>query len=124
MHRWLPTLLLIVTASGFLGCGSRDQNPASSTPSTTGDQNATPAPNGGNPIARDDRPPAGHPSDFFPTATGSTWTYEIELVGDQHPLKYEQVAWPQGQGSIVYRSPLALKRVVDSKRTTGSRSAR
>jgi hypothetical protein len=46
---------------------------------------------------------AGHPREFFPSQVGTTWTYEIELVGGDPPLKYEETSWPIGADkSVMY----------------------
>lgn len=38
--------------------------------------------------------PIGVPTDYFPTATGTTWEYEISADGQ--PLSYRLIAWPMG----------------------------
>ena len=46
-------------------------------------------------------PPEGVPADFFPLATGTTWTYAITL-GEAEPLGYEEITWkgPGGTGVL------------------------
>jgi hypothetical protein len=54
-------------------------------------------PGGGRP----DDPPKGRPSDFFPTAPGTRWAYEIELTDGLEPIRYEEVSWPVGGSKAV-----------------------
>ena len=41
-----------------------------------------------------------NPSAFFPTETGTEWIYRVDLK-EVDPLTYNEVAWPQGEKSLV-----------------------
>jgi len=45
--------------------------------------------------------PGDNPRDFFPCKVGATWIYEIEVIGKDPPLKYEEGSWPIGEGKAV-----------------------
>ncbi len=59
----------------------------------------------------------GLPGDYFPTAQGTKWVYQIE-VGPAEPLQYEEVAWPQGKTGVAYATRSLFRQIAgDEKRT-------
>jgi hypothetical protein len=62
-------------------------------------------------------PPNSHARDFFPTATGSRWTYEVTLTGAAPPLLHTEIEKPIGDGQhglVANRGvPLALRDTPD-----------
>lgn len=83
-------LAAVVTLVVLVGCGQETNAPRSFRPPNTpqGDASAN-------------QPPAGHPREFFPSNVGATWIYEIEVVGGDRPLKYEEVSWPIGEDKAI-----------------------
>lgn len=47
--------------------------------------------------AESSTPVEGEPSDYFPTNTGTTWVYEIE-IGEVEPLDYRETWWSLSNG--------------------------
>jgi len=39
------------------------------------------------------------PDDYFPTAVGTRWKYEIE-IGEHEPLRYQTTFWPKGEKEV------------------------
>lgn len=57
-------------------------------------------------------PPNSHARDFFPTATGSRWSYEVTLTGAAPPLLHTEIERPIGL--VADRGvPLALRDTPD-----------
>lgn len=64
-----------------------------------------------------DRPPVGHPRDFFPSRTGAKWVYEVRLIGEKWPLRYEEVSWPIAQEKAL---TYATRGIIFNRRETPS----
>jgi hypothetical protein len=47
--------------------------------------------------------PSGLPIDYLPTKAGTVLKYHIK-IWDTHPLKYEEITWPQGSGEVVSKT--------------------
>lgn len=96
-HRCLPAALLSLLLTGCLP----DNQPPSATQSPA--PAASPAP-----VQR----PAGVPAEFFPTAPGTRWTYEVDVVGGPHPLLYYEIRRPIGDGHFATTASRSTPRAI------------
>jgi hypothetical protein len=100
--------LLLISLSYLTGCNQSLSTPLTSSPTTSSNSppSQLPTANDKTQIQTADRrnnnlPPSGHPRDFFPSEPGATWVYSVEVLGDDPPLKYEEVSWPISEGRAV-----------------------
>lgn len=94
------TLALLVGIVGCSGDPSQTYWGQFQSRGSQADSSSTPVMSG-DPYACRTRP-AGEPADFFPTATGTYWRYEIEVSGQVTPLRYAEVSWPLGSRAVTY----------------------
>lgn len=51
---------------------------------------------------------------FFPSEIGMTWTYQIEIYGDDFPLQYKETSWSSGNQFLNYSTRSLLRPPRDS----------
>lgn len=39
---------------------------------------------------------------FFPTSTGTQWTYRVQVTGEIRPLRYQEVTWSKGGHGVTH----------------------
>lgn len=63
--------------------------------------------------------PNGRPADYFPSDVGHQFRYTVTL-GEVEPLRYEEVAWPNGTGSLTYATRGLMRGLPGRKSTDGA----
>ena len=112
-------LVALITLAVLAGCEGQPGAPAPAAiaqPKQPSPRPATAPPRAGA-IAAQDRPPVGHPRDFFPSRTGAKWVYEVRVIGEKWPLRYEEVSWPIAQEKAL---TYATRGIIFNRRETPS----